>query len=206
MAVHKGVGHYGAPITLDQAKKAMAAAEAKAKENNWNVVISIVDSGGHAVMLERLDGTQLASIRIADGKARTAVEFRRPTKALEDVIADGGAGLRYFTMAGVNQMEGGVPIVIDGKIVGGIGVSGVDLRMTPRSRRPGPTPFYEYTPFTTLGDSLTPLLVVNPFSAMRPPVGRAMSSRMAWRTAGKVGWAVAPQGGDAGGRHMRSSS
>ena len=80
MAVHKGVGHYGAPIMLDQAKKAMAAAEAKAKENNWNVVISIVDSGGHAVMLERLDGTQLASIRIADGKARTAVEFRRPTK------------------------------------------------------------------------------------------------------------------------------
>jgi uncharacterized protein GlcG (DUF336 family) len=108
MAVHKGVGHYGAPITLDQAKKAMAAAEAKAKQNNWNVVISIVDSGGHMVMLQRLDGTQLASIRIADGKARTAVEFRRPTKALEDVIA------------------GGVPIVIDGKIVGGIGVSGVD--------------------------------------------------------------------------------
>jgi uncharacterized protein GlcG (DUF336 family) len=75
MAVHKGVGHYGAPITLDQAKKAMAAAEAKAKQNNWNVVISIVDSGGHMVMLQRLDGTQLASIRIADGKARTAVEF-----------------------------------------------------------------------------------------------------------------------------------
>ena len=94
MAVHKGVGHYGAPITLDQAKKAMAAAEAKARQNNWNVVISIVDSGGHMVMLQRLDSTQLASIRIADGKARPAVEFRRPTKTLEDVIADGGAGLR----------------------------------------------------------------------------------------------------------------
>jgi glc operon protein GlcG len=104
MAVHKGVGHYGAPITLDQAKKVMAAAEVKAKQNNWNVVISIVDSGGHFVMLERLDGTQLASIRIADGKARTAVEFRRPTKALEDVIASGGAGLRYFTVPGVNLM------------------------------------------------------------------------------------------------------
>ena len=77
MAVHKGVGHYGAPITLDQAKKAMAAAEAKAKQNNWNVAISIVDSGGHAVMLQRLDATQLASIRIAEGKARTAVKFRR---------------------------------------------------------------------------------------------------------------------------------
>ena len=104
----------------------MAAAEAKAKQNNWNVVISIVDSGGHMVMLQRLDGTQLASIRIADGKARTAVEFRRPTKALEDVIAGGGAGLRYFTVPGVNLMEGGVPIVIGGKVVGGIGVSGVD--------------------------------------------------------------------------------
>jgi uncharacterized protein GlcG (DUF336 family) len=77
----------------------MAAAEAKAKQNDWNVVISIVDSGGHMVMLQRLDGTQLASIRIADGKARTAVEFRRPTKALEDVIAGGGAGLRLFHRA-----------------------------------------------------------------------------------------------------------
>jgi glc operon protein GlcG len=126
--VHKGVGHYGPPITLDQAKKGMAAAEAKVKQNNWNVVISIVDSGGHAVMLQRLDGTQLASIRLAEGKARTAVEFRRPTKALEDVIAGGGAGLRYFTVLKVNLMEGGVPIVIDGKIVGGIGVSGVDSK------------------------------------------------------------------------------
>src|SRR5262249_57166736 len=95
--VHKGVGHYGPPITLDQAKKAMTAAEAKATQNNWNVAISIVDSGGHAVMLQRLDGTQLASIRIAEAKARTAVEFRRPTKALEDVIAGGGVGLRYAT-------------------------------------------------------------------------------------------------------------
>ena len=123
--VHKGVGHYGPPITLDQAKKAMAAAEAKATQNNWNVAISIVDSGGHAVMLQRLDGTQLASIRIAEGKARTAVEFRRPTKALEDVIAGGGAGLRYFTVRDVNLMEGGVPIVVDGQVVGAVGVSGV---------------------------------------------------------------------------------
>jgi glc operon protein GlcG len=128
MVVHKGVGHYGPPITLDQAKKAMVTAEAKAKQSNWNVVISIVDSGGHALMLQRLDGTQLASIRIAEGKARTAVEFRRPTKALEDVIAGGGAGLRYFTVREVNLMEGGVPIVVDGKIVGGIGVSGVDSK------------------------------------------------------------------------------
>ena len=98
MAVHKGVGHYGAPITLDQAKKVMAAAEAKALQNNWYVAISIMDSGGNPVMLHRLDGTQLASIRIAEGKALTAVEFRRPTKAMEDAIASGGVGLKYFSV------------------------------------------------------------------------------------------------------------
>src|SRR5258707_15498010 len=107
MSVHKGVGHYGAPITLDQAKKAMAAAEAKARQNNWNVVISIVDSGGHAVMLQRLDGSHLAAIGIAEGKARTAVEFRRPTKALEDAMAGGGVGLKYFTVRGVMLIGGG---------------------------------------------------------------------------------------------------
>jgi len=128
MAVHKGVGHYGAPITLDQAKKVMAAAETKALQNNWHVAISIMDSGGNPVMLHRLDGTQLASIRIAEGKALTAVEFRRPTKAMEDVVGGGGAGLRYFAVRGIMPIEGGIPIVVDGKIVGGIGVSGVDAK------------------------------------------------------------------------------
>jgi uncharacterized protein GlcG (DUF336 family) len=93
-AVHKGVGHYGPPITLEEAKKVMAAAEAKAKQNNWNVAISIVDSGAHAVMLHRLDGTQLASIRIAEGKARTAVEFvgrpRRWRTSLQAAALDYG--------------------------------------------------------------------------------------------------------------------
>ena len=125
MAVHKGVGHCGPPITLEQAKKVMAAAEAKATQNNWNVVISIVDSGCNAVMLQRLDGSHLAAIRIAEGKARTAVEFRRPTKALEDDMAAGGVGLKYFAVRGATLIEGGIPIVADGKIVGGIGVSGV---------------------------------------------------------------------------------
>jgi glc operon protein GlcG len=100
-----------------RAKKAMAAAEAKARQNNCNVVISIVDSGGHAVMLQRLDGSHLAAIGIAEGKARTAVEFRRPTKALEDAMAGGGVGLKYFTVRGVMLIEGGIPIVVDGKIV-----------------------------------------------------------------------------------------
>ena len=116
---------YGAPISLDQAKKAMAAAEAEAKKNNWPVSITIVDSGGNVVMLQKLDNTQHASVAIATGKATTANNFRRPSKALEDVVAGGGAGLRLLRVDGLTPLEGGVPIVIDGKIVGGIGVSGV---------------------------------------------------------------------------------
>ena len=116
---------YGASITLEAAKKAMAAAEAEATKNNWNVVITIVDAGGHIVMMQRANNTQYASIRISEGKARTAVEFRRPTKALEDTVAAGGAGLRLLSVEGASLLEGGVPIIVDGKIIGGIGVSGV---------------------------------------------------------------------------------
>lgn len=115
---------YGAPITFEQAKKAMVAAEAEAVKNNWNVVITIVDSGSHMVMMQRMNNVGLASVKIAEGKATSANNFRRPTKALEDVVAGGGAGLRLLSL-GVSVLEGGVPIVIDGKIVGAIGVSGV---------------------------------------------------------------------------------
>ncbi len=115
---------YGVPITIDAARQAMAAAETEAIKNTWGVVIAIVDSGGHLVMLHRLDNAQLSATRIAEAKARTAVEFRRPTKALEDVVAGGGAGLRVLTF-GASVAEGGVPIVAGGRIVGGIGVSGV---------------------------------------------------------------------------------
>ena len=115
---------YGAPITIDAAKKAMAVAEAEATKNNWAVAIAIVDSGGNLVMLHRLDNAQLSATRIAEAKARTAVEFRRPTKVLEDAVAGGGVGLRVLTF-GASVAEGGVPIVAGGRIVGGIGVSGV---------------------------------------------------------------------------------
>src|SRR5262245_65775508 len=101
MTVHKGVGHYGPPITLDQAKKVMAAAEAKALQNNWYVAISIMDSGGNPVMLHRLDGTQLGSVRIAEGKALTAVDFRRASKAMAEAIAGGGVGLAYLRVSGL---------------------------------------------------------------------------------------------------------
>ena len=115
---------YGAPILLEAAKKVMAAAEAEATRNNWGVAIAIVDSGSNLVMLQRLDNTQLSAVRIAEAKARTAVEFRRPTKVLEDAVAGGGVGLRVLTF-GASVAEGGVPIVSHGRIVGGIGVSGV---------------------------------------------------------------------------------
>ena len=115
---------YGLSISIEQAKKAMAAAEAEARKNNWQVVISIVDTGGHLVMLQRLDA-QNASVDIATGKARTAVNFRRPTKALEDGLAANGSALRILAVPGVTPLQGGLPIVVDGKIIGAIGVSGV---------------------------------------------------------------------------------
>lgn len=116
---------YGPGITLDQAKKAMAGAEAEAKKNNWPVVITILDSGGNLVMTQRLDGAQFGSVEVARDKAYSAVAFRRPTKAFEDVLAQGGASLRLLNLKGASMLDGGLPIVVDGKIVGGIGVSGV---------------------------------------------------------------------------------
>jgi glc operon protein GlcG len=116
---------YGPGITLDQAKKAMAGAEAEAKKNNWPVVITILDSGGNLVMSQRLDGAQFGSVEVAREKAYSAVAFRRPTKAFEDAVAQGGANLRILRLTGAMPLDGGWPIVVDGKIVGGIGVSGV---------------------------------------------------------------------------------
>jgi len=115
---------YGAAITLDQAKKVMMGAEAEAKKNNWPVVIVVLDSGGNLVMLQRLDNTQWGSIDIAREKARSAVALRRPTKVFQDLIAQGGANLRLLTI-GYSVLEGGIPIVVDGKIIGSVGVSGV---------------------------------------------------------------------------------
>jgi glc operon protein GlcG len=120
---------YGAPLTLDMAKKAMAVAEAEALKNEWPVAIAIVDSTGHLVLFQKLDNTQHASVQIATGKAMTAVNFRRPTKLLEDGLAAGPAGAstgsRILSVPGAMPLEGGVPIINDGKIIGAIGVSGV---------------------------------------------------------------------------------
>jgi glc operon protein GlcG len=115
---------YGAPISIDAARTAMAAAEAEATKNGWGVAIAIVDSGANLVMLHRLDNAQLSSVRIAEQKARTAAEFRRPTKVFEDAVAGGGIGLRVLSF-GASVAEGGVPIIAGGKVIGAIGVSGV---------------------------------------------------------------------------------
>jgi glc operon protein GlcG len=116
---------YGAAISLEQAKKVMAGAEAEAQKNKWNVVISILDSGGNVVMVHRMDGAQFGSLEVAREKAYSAVAFRRPTKAFEDAIGQGGVNLRILKLAGASPLEGGLPIVVDGKLIGGIGVSGV---------------------------------------------------------------------------------
>ena len=115
---------YGVPISLEQAKKIMAGAEAEAKKNGWPMVIVILDSGGQLVMLQRLDNAQWGSVEIAKEKARSSVALRRPTKALQDLIAQGGANLRLLNI-GYSVLEGGIPIVMDGKIIGAVGVSGV---------------------------------------------------------------------------------
>lgn len=115
---------YGAPITLEQAKKIMVGAEAEAKKNSWGMVIVVLDSGGNLVMLQRMDGAQLGSIEVAKDKAYSAVAFRRPTKAFDDALAQGGANLRILRLSGAAPIEGGIPIVADGKVIGSVGVSG----------------------------------------------------------------------------------
>jgi uncharacterized protein GlcG (DUF336 family) len=116
---------YGAPISFEQAKKALAGAEAEAKKHNWPVVIAILDTGGNTVLIGRLDNAQFGSIEVARQKAYTAVAFRRPSKVFEDAVAGGGAGLRILKLEGASPLEGGLPIIVDGKVIGAIGVSGV---------------------------------------------------------------------------------
>ena len=110
-------------LTLDDAKKIAAGAEAEAKDNNWPVVIAIVDEGGHLLFLQRMDEAQYGSIQVAIEKAQAAIAFRRPTKVWEENIGEGR--LRYLSLPGALPIEGGLPIMIDSQFVGAIGVSGV---------------------------------------------------------------------------------
>jgi uncharacterized protein GlcG (DUF336 family) len=113
---------YGQSITLAQARPIAAAAIAEAWKNNWTIVVAIVDTGGHLVLLERMDRAQVASVEVAVGKARTANGFKRPTKAMEDAVLGG----RTVVLAVPNAVpvEGGLPLVLDDRIVGAIGISG----------------------------------------------------------------------------------
>jgi uncharacterized protein GlcG (DUF336 family) len=115
---------YGMSINGENAKKAAGAALGEARRNNWTMAAAVVDTAGDLVYFEKLDGTQAASVDIAVDKARSAARFKRPTKALQDVLAAGGEGLRMLRLQGAVPVEGGVPLVMDGKIVGAIGLSG----------------------------------------------------------------------------------
>lgn len=118
------VPQYGPNVTLDQALKAVAGALAEARKINVPMAVTVVDTAGQLVAFERMDNTQTGSIGVAQDKAVSAAMFRRPTKAFQDAVAGGGAGLRILTLRGASAVEGGLPITVDGKIVGGIGVSG----------------------------------------------------------------------------------
>ena len=115
---------YGSPVNVENAKKVAAAAIAEAKKNSWTVAVSIVDTAGDLVYFEKMDGTQTGSVNVSIEKGRTAALFKRPTKSFQDTVAAGGEGLRILGLPGAVPVEGGVPLLLDGKIIGAIGVSG----------------------------------------------------------------------------------
>jgi glc operon protein GlcG len=115
---------YGPPISLENAKKAAAAAIAEAKKNNWTMALAVVDPNGTLVYYEKLDNTQIGSAQVAISKARSSAIFKRPSKWFQDQVAKGGEGVRYLGLEGAVPLEGGVPIVMEGKIVGAIALSG----------------------------------------------------------------------------------
>lgn len=118
------VPQYGANVTHEQARKALAAAIADARRQNLPMAVAIVDTAGQLVAFERMDNTQTASIAVAQDKALSAAMYRRPTKVFQDLVAGGGIGLRVLSLRGANAVEGGLPLAVDGKIIGAIGVSG----------------------------------------------------------------------------------
>jgi uncharacterized protein GlcG (DUF336 family) len=115
---------YGPSITADAAKRVAAPAIAEARKNNWLMAIAIVDPAGDLVYFEKMDDTQLGSTVIAVDKARSAARFKRETKTFQDGLAAGGAGLRLLGLTGAVPVDGGVPLIVGGKVVGAIGASG----------------------------------------------------------------------------------
>jgi glc operon protein GlcG len=109
-------------VSLEAAERMMHAAKEEARKNGWKLSIAIVDAGGELIAFERMDDASPSSVTIAQAKARTSARFRRPTKALEEAVAGGRAALLSFD--GMTMVEGGVPIVVDGRTLGAVGVSG----------------------------------------------------------------------------------
>lgn len=119
------VPQYGPSVNLEQAKVAIAAGQAEAKKNNWPVAIAVVDTHGMLIAYELMDNTQTASAQVAIDKAISAAIYRRPTKVFQDLVAGAGAGTRILNLRAASSVEGGLPIISGGKVIGGIGVSGV---------------------------------------------------------------------------------
>lgn len=115
---------YGLALTLEHAKHAAAPALAEARRNDWLMAVAIVDPAGHLVYFEKMDGTQHGSVQVAIAKARSAALFKRPTKVFQETLAAGGEGLRVLKLENAVPVEGGIPLIMDGRIVGAIGLSG----------------------------------------------------------------------------------
>ena len=115
---------YGLPINLETAKKIAAFATAEARKNQWTMAVAVTDTNGDLIYFEKMDGTQIGSVKVAQLKARSAALYKRPTKAFQDALAAGGEGLRLLALEGAVPVEGGFPLLMDGKIVGAIGASG----------------------------------------------------------------------------------
>jgi uncharacterized protein GlcG (DUF336 family) len=120
----QGAMSYGTPITADTAKQVAAPAIAEARKNQWTMAVAIVDPSGDLVYFERMDDTQVGSVDVAIAKARSAARFKRPTKVFQDALAAGGEGLRILALDGAVPVEGGLPLIAGGRIVGAIGMSG----------------------------------------------------------------------------------
>ena len=113
---------YGPPIGVELARKVAAAAVAEGKKNGWTVAVAVVDPDGELVFFERMDNTQSGSVTVSQEKARTAARFKRPTKAFEDMVVGGRQAI--LGLPGVTPLEGGIPLLVDNKIIGALGVSG----------------------------------------------------------------------------------
>ena len=128
---------YGPSINIEMSKKVAAAAVAEARRAGFTMAIAIVDPAGDMIYFEKMDNTQAASVAIALDKARSSARFKRPTKAMQDILAAGGEGMRFLALQGAIPVEGGIPIMMDGKIVGAIGASGGSAEQDGQTARAG---------------------------------------------------------------------